>query len=121
MKHFYYIRCDPDLGEGFFAMRHIPCACSRCVEQLSKPWLPNLKNNNNHVMLSNQKHVITLQSYGAIINGIFAKLNLNKKTINPNKMKIKDELVLQGMTQAAGEEIEYNTMGAFQTSDKNKY
>ena len=36
-------------------------------------------------------------------------------------MKIKDELVLQGMTQAATEEIEYNTMGAFQTSDCNTH
>ena len=36
-------------------------------------------------------------------------------------MKIKDELVLQGMTQAASDEIEYNTMGAFQTSDKNTH
>ena len=36
-------------------------------------------------------------------------------------MKIKDELVLQGMTQAAADKIEYNTMGAFQTSDCNTY
>ena len=43
MKHFYHIRCDPDLGEGFCAMRRIPCACSGCVEQLYKPWLPNLE------------------------------------------------------------------------------
>ena len=35
--------------------------------------------------------------------------------------KIKDELILQGMTQAAADEIEYNTMGAFQTSDKNTH
>ena len=42
MKHFYHIRCDHDLGEGFCAMRRIPCACSGYVEQLSKPWLPNL-------------------------------------------------------------------------------
>ena len=34
-------------------------------------------------------------------------------------MKIKDDLVLQGMTQAAADKIEYNTMGAFKTSDKN--
>ena len=34
-------------------------------------------------------------------------------------MKIKDELVLQGMTQAEADEIEYNTMGAFQNSDCN--
>ena len=31
MKHFYHIRCDPELGEGFCAMRCIPCACSVCV------------------------------------------------------------------------------------------
>ena len=36
-------------------------------------------------------------------------------------MKIKDELVLQGMTQAAADEIEYNTMGAFQNSDCNTH
>ena len=50
-----------------------------------------------------------------------AKLNLKKETINPNDMKIKDELVLQGMTQAEADKIEYNTMGAFQTSDKNTH
>ena len=55
MKHFYHIRCNPDLGEGFCAMRRIPCSCSGCVEQLSKPWLPNSEKHNNHVMLSNQK------------------------------------------------------------------
>ena len=36
-------------------------------------------------------------------------------------MKIKNELVLQGMTQAAADQIEYNTMGAFKTSDCNKH
>ena len=36
-------------------------------------------------------------------------------------MKIKDELVLQGMNQAASDEIEYNIMGVFQTSDKNTH
>ena len=36
-------------------------------------------------------------------------------------MKIKDELVLQGMNQATANDIEYNTMGAFQTSDKNTH
>ena len=72
-------------------------------------------------MLSNQKHVSTLQSYGAIINGISAKFNLKKETINPDEIKIKDELILQVMTQAAADEIEYNTMGAFQTSDCNTH
>ena len=42
MKHFYHIRCDPDLYKVFCAMPRIPCACTGCVEKLSKPWLPNL-------------------------------------------------------------------------------
>ena len=46
-------------------------------------------------------------------------MNLKKESTNPNKMKIKDELVLQGTTQVASDEIEYNTIGAFQTSDCN--
>ena len=36
-------------------------------------------------------------------------------------MKIKDELVLQGMTQAAADKIEYNNMGEFKTSNCNTY
>ena len=36
-------------------------------------------------------------------------------------MKIKDELVLQGMNQAAADEIEYTTMSAFQTSNCNTH
>ena len=38
IKHFYLIRCDPDLDEALCAMRRIPCACTGRVEQLSKPW-----------------------------------------------------------------------------------
>ena len=72
-------------------------------------------------MLSNEKHVRTLQSYGAIINGIFDKLNLKKETTNPNETNIKYELVLKGMTQAAADEIELNTMGSFKTSDCNTH
>ena len=48
-------------------------------------------------------------------------MNLKKETINPDEMKIKDELALQVMTHAASDDIEYNTMGAFQTSDKNTH
>ena len=48
-------------------------------------------------------------------------MNLKKETTDTNKMNIKDELVLQGITQAAADKIEYNTMGAFQTSDCNTY
>ena len=34
-------------------------------------------------------------------------------------MEIKDELVLHGMTWASEDEIEYNTIGAFKTSNSN--
>ena len=42
MKQFDHIRCDPDLDKGFCAMRHIPCDCTECVEQLSNPWRTKL-------------------------------------------------------------------------------
>ena len=42
-----------------------------------------------------------------------------KETTNTDEMKIKDELVLHGITWTAAEKIEYNTIGAFQTSDSN--
>ena len=51
MKHFYHIRCDPELDKGFCAMQRITCACTGYVEQLYKPWLPNLDKPYNHVML----------------------------------------------------------------------
>ena len=52
---------------------------------------------------------------------VYCQIEFKEKTINPDEMKIKDELVLQGMNQAAADEIEYNTMGAFQTIDKNTH
>ena len=42
MKHFYHMRCNPELGEGFCDIWWIPYACTGCVEKLSEPWLPNL-------------------------------------------------------------------------------
>ena len=62
-------------------------------------------------------------NYSSILHGYnkwyISKLNLKNETTNPNEMKTKDELVLQGMNQASADEIEYNTMGAFQTSNYN--
>ena len=43
------------------------------------------------------KYSSTLRGYN---KWYIAKLDLKKETTNPNEMKIKDELVLQGMTQA---------------------
>ena len=45
MKHFYCIRCYPDLDKGLCDMRRIPCDGTGCVEKLSKPCLPNLDKN----------------------------------------------------------------------------
>ena len=42
MKHFYHIRSDTGLDEGFYAMQCMICDFSGCVEQLSNTWLPNL-------------------------------------------------------------------------------
>ena len=113
MKHFYHIRCDPELGKVFYAMRRIPCACSGCVEQLSKPWLPNLENKKKPSYVIKQETC----KYSSILHGCnkwyISKLGFKKETTNPDKMKIKDECVLQGMTKAAADEIEYNTMGEF--------
>ena len=45
MKHFYNIRCNYDLDEGFCAMQHISSSCTGCVDQPPNPWLPNLDKN----------------------------------------------------------------------------
>ena len=42
-----------------------------------------------------------------------------KETTNPDKMEIKDELDLNSKTWETEDDIEYNTIGAFQTSDSN--
>ena len=102
-------------------MRLIPCDCTRCVEQIYKPWLPNLgKTKQPRYVIKPEicKHYSILRGCN---KWYIAKFNLKKETTNPNKMKIKDELVLQGMNQAAADDIEYNTMGVFQTSDCNTH
>ena len=70
-----HIRCDPDLDEGFCAMRRIPRSCTGCVEKSPIPGYLTWIKPYNHVMLSNPKHVSTLPSYLAIINVIFAKID----------------------------------------------
>ena len=102
-------------------MRMIPCDCTGCVEKISKPWLPKLEKTQQ------PRYVIEPETckYSSILRGYnkwyIAKLNLKKETTKPNEMKIKDELVLQVMTQAAADKIEYNNMGEFQNSDCNTY
>ena len=39
--------------------------------------------------------------------------------MKPDEMEIKDEIVLHGMTWASTDNIEYNIIGEFQTSDSN--
>ena len=34
----YNFRSDPDMGIGKIAIRRIPCACNRCLEQLDSVW-----------------------------------------------------------------------------------
>ena len=37
----YHYRLYPKLGRGVCAIHRIPCACTDCVDQLAKYWLPN--------------------------------------------------------------------------------
>ena len=50
---------------------------------------------------------------------VYYQIDLKKETTNLEEMKIKYGLVLHGTPRAAADEIEYNTIDAFQTSDSN--
>ena len=113
MKHFYHIRCDPCLDKGFCAMWGMSCAFAGCVEQIYNPWLPNLDKNLQpcyDIKPETCKYSSILCGYN---KWYIARLNFKKEKRNPDKMDIKDELVLKGMTWSAAYEIEYNTIGAF--------
>ena len=79
MKHFYHMRCDPELGEVFCSIRSIPCACNGCVEQLSKPCLTHLEKTQQ------PRYVIEPETckYSSILQGYnkwyIAKLILKKE------------------------------------------
>ena len=55
----------------------------------------------NNVMISDPKNVITIPSYVDIISGIFPKSTFKIWLCRYMSLKIKDELVLHGMTRAA--------------------
>ena len=71
-----------------------------------QPWLPNLEKTQQ------PRYVIEPETckYSSILRGYnkwyISKLNLKKETTKPNDTKIKDDLVLQGMPQAAADDIE---------------
>ena len=46
-------------------------------------------------------------------------MNFKEETKDPYEMEIKDELILNGMTWSEADNIEYNTIGAFQTTNSN--
>ena len=52
---------------------------------------------------------------------VYFQIEFKERNDKPKRDEIKDELVLQGMTHAASDKIEYNTIGAFQTSDRNTH
>ena len=41
MTHYNY-RFDPKLGEGKCAIQRITCACTFCIGQLNKAWIPKI-------------------------------------------------------------------------------
>ena len=61
--------------------------------------------------------------YSTILRGYnkwyICQIDLKKETTNPDEMEIKYEIVLNVMNWAAADDIEYNNIGAFQTSDIN--
>ena len=98
MKHFYHIRCDPDLGKGFCDMRRIPCACTGWVEQLFNTWLPN----RDKTLQPRYDTKPETCKYFYILHGynkwyIF-QIDLKKETTNLEEMDIKDEFILNGTT-----------------------
>ena len=50
---------------------------------------------------------------------IYFQIDLKKETTNPDKMEIKEELVLNVINWSAEDETEYNIIGVFKTSDSN--
>ena len=57
----------------------------------------------NHSLLSVHNNQVILEKLKQ--EKILTMMNLKKETINPNEMKMKDELFLQGITQAAADDI----------------
>ena len=91
-KYFYHIICDPDLDEGFCAMQCIPCACTGCVEQLSKLWLPNLD------ITLQPRYAIELKTckYSSVLCGYnkwyIDKFNLEMKQKTKTRWRLKTSL-----------------------------
>ena len=85
MKHYYNIRYDPVLDKSFCAMRRIPCAFTKCVEQISNPLSSNLYKNL-------QPHYATkpeICKYSSILHGYnkwyISKIDLKKRNNKPRQ------------------------------------
>eukprot|EP00978_Attheya_sp_CCMP212_P017893 scaffold48234_cov60-Attheya_sp.AAC.7 len=115
---FYHIRCDPELGQGFCAMRRIPCACNACIEQLSYKWLPNT----DKLLQPHYAIEPSLCKYSSILSGYnkwyITELKIDKDSTTKEEIQEMHETVLMGMTQVSSGEIQEESFGAFQTSDK---
>ena len=86
-------------------MQRIPCACTESFEQISNTWL------SNRYKTLQPRYAIYPKTckYSSILRGnnkwYIAKFTFLKETTNPDKMDIKDELVLHGITWAEADKI----------------
>ena len=70
MKHFYHIKCDYNLDKVSVLCNAYLVLVIGVLNNSPNPGYPNWIKPSNHVILSNLKHVGTLPSYVAIINGL---------------------------------------------------
>ena len=92
MKHFYHIKCDPDLEKSFCSMRHILCSCTGYAEQPSNPWLPNLDKNLQPRYIIGHK----ICNYYSILRGYnkwyISKLIIKNKQQTQTRWRLKTSL-----------------------------
>ena len=86
-------------------MRRIPCACTWCVEQLSKPWLPNMDKTLQPCYAIKPETC----KYSSILCGYnkwyIWLIEFFKRNKNPDDIDIKDKLVLNVTTREEADDI----------------
>jgi hypothetical protein len=112
----YNLRADPDLGLGWIALRPIPCACSKCIEQTNKPWALNVKPELHPRYSQNMECEMWPIFYG-LNDWRIIEVKPATKGDHEEDLHAVQDIVLESLVKAIMGEVKEGNVGAFATED----
>jgi hypothetical protein len=112
----YNLPADLDIGLIRIALRRIPCACSKCIEQTNKPWALNVKQELQPRYSQNSEREMWPIFHG-LNDWRIVQVKPATKGDHEEDLHAAQDVVLESLVKAMMGEVKEGNIGAFATED----